>query len=206
MTTETITAADISPAERTLRIELLALDLSTCTRCLAADRSLRSALDMAGEVLEASGRLVEVERIRVESAEQAFALRLVSSPTIRVAGHDVALELRESPCGSEACTDGCGDQVACRVWVHHGREYTEPPVAMIVEAILRHADAGAPPRAPAGEAPYELPQNLARFFSGRAAPAGGACCSPSERESCCEPAAKEACCAGAATGGACGCR
>jgi Domain of unknown function (DUF2703) len=44
----------------------------------------------------------------------------------------------ESSCGSEACTDGCGDQIACRVWVHRGREYTEPPVAMIVDAILGH--------------------------------------------------------------------
>jgi len=107
MATETINAADTSEAVGALRIELSFLDLTTCTRCLAADRNLCSALDMAREALEASGRLVEVDRILVQSAEQARALRLVSSPTIRVAGHDIALELRESSCGSEACTDGC---------------------------------------------------------------------------------------------------
>jgi hypothetical protein len=36
--------------------------------------------------------------------------------SIRVNGRDVALELRESSCGSEACTDGCGEPIACHVW------------------------------------------------------------------------------------------
>jgi Domain of unknown function (DUF2703) len=97
-----------------LRIEFLFLDLITCTRYLGADRSLESELDIVREVLQATGAAVEVEvevdRILVESAEQARALRFVSSPTVRVDGHDVALELRESLCGSEACGDRCGDQ------------------------------------------------------------------------------------------------
>ena len=99
-----------------LRIEFLLLDLITCTRCLGADRSLESALDIVREVLQATGVEVEVEKILVESAEQARALRFVRSPTVRVDGHDVVLALRESLCGAEACGDGCGDQIACRVW------------------------------------------------------------------------------------------
>src|SRR3954467_12913196 len=91
-----------------LRLEFLFLDLTTCSRCLGADRSLESALDVVREVLQATGVELEVDKILVESAEQARALRFVSSPTIRVDGHDVALELRESSCGSEACSDGCG--------------------------------------------------------------------------------------------------
>jgi hypothetical protein len=102
----------------------------------------------------------------------------------------IALELRESSRGSEPCSDGCGDQIACCVWVHRGREYTEPPVAMIVDAILAHvygASSGAPVAAN-----YELPDNLAHFF---AASSGGACpIAPAPRTSC-----RRSCCASTAT-------
>jgi hypothetical protein len=191
-----------------LRIEFLFLDLTTCARCLGADRSLESALGVVREVLQATDVELEVDKILVESAEQARALRFVSSPTIRVDGHDVALELRESSCGSEACSDGCGEQIACRVWVHRGREYTEPPVAMIVDAVLGHVYGGAPPRGARQREPYVLPENLARFFSaktGSAESEESACCSASEQESCCEAEAKADCC-GAGTGEGCGCR
>jgi hypothetical protein len=191
-----------------LRIEFLFLDLTTCARCLGADRSLESALGVVREVLQATDVELEVDKILVESAEQARALRFVSSPTIRVDGHDVALELRESSCGSEACSDGCGEQIACRVWVHRGREYTEPPVAMIVDAVLGHVYGGAPPRGAREREPSVLPENLARFFSARtgsAASEESACCAASEQESCCEADAKADCC-GAGTGEGCGCR
>ena len=188
-----------------LRIDFLFLDSTSCTRCLAADRSLESAIDAVRDVLRASGVDVEVNKVLVESAERARALRFVSSPTIRVDGRDVALELRESSCGSEACTDGCGDQIACRVWVHRGQEYTEPPVAMIIEAILAHVYGGTRSgvASVASAGAYELPQSLARFFSGRAVAEQSACCTPSERESCCAEAATEECCV-ASTAGAAG--
>jgi hypothetical protein len=191
-----------------LRIEFLFLDLTSCTRCLGTDRSLGSALDIVHEVLEATGVGVEVDKILVKSAEQARALRLVSSPTIRVDDRDVALELRESSCGSEACTDGCGDQIACRVWVHRGREYTEPPVGMIVDAILGHVYGGTPASTRSAAASFELPANLARFFAGKAASAASkerACCPPAEQRSCCSADAKEDCCDAAREEG-CGCR
>lgn len=206
MAVETSARSHAAPTSDRLRIEFLFLDLTSCTRCLGADRSLESALDIVGEVLEATGVEVEVDKILVESAEQARALRFVSSPTIRVDGRDVALELRESSCGSEACTDGCGDQIACRVWVHRGREYTEPPVAMIVDAILEHVYSGPSPRARVVAQSYELPENLARFFSGKAASAQErAYCPPAEQQSCCDADAKDGCC-DAAPGEGCGCR
>jgi hypothetical protein len=192
-------------AARKLRIEFLFLDLTTCTRCLGADQSLASAVEVVREVLEATGVEVALEKILVESEKQARALGFVSSPTIRVDGRDVALELRESSCGSEACTDGCGDQIACRVWFYRGREYTEPPVAMIVEAILERVY-GATPLPDASEpARYELPENLARFFAGRTAAAESACCAPTDQESCCDVEAKDDCC-GTATEQECACR
>jgi Domain of unknown function (DUF2703) len=137
--------------------------------------------------------------------------------SIRVNGRDVALELRES--GSGACTDGCGEPIACRVWVHAGEEYTEPPVAMIVDAIPPAVYAGADVGAEADAEPYELPLNLERFFARKlpaeppqapaqaaaAAPLVAGCCSPAEQRSCCDPEHKAECC-GATTGRSCGCR
>ena len=188
-----------------LRIEFLFLDLTTCTRCLGADRGLETALDVVRDVLDAAGVEVEVDKVLVASEEQARALRFVSSPTIRVDGRDVALELRESSCGSEACTDGCGDHIACRVWVYRGEEYTEPPVAMIVDAILKRVYGDAPQGAAPEPGGYELPENLARFYAGKAAAAESACCEPAEQETCCAPEAKADCC-GAEHEAGCGCR
>jgi hypothetical protein len=194
-----------------LRIDFLFLDLETCTRCRGTDRNLESALESARELLTATGTEVEVNKVRVDSAELARELRFESSPTIRVNHRDVALELRESSCGSEACTDGCGESIACRVWVHAGEEYTEPPVAMIIDAILREVYGGAiVAPAPYAEL-YELPENLERFFAGTVlaetvqAPAQAECCSPAAQGSCCDPEDKAECCS-TATGGSCGCR
>jgi hypothetical protein len=218
MNAEMITTAAAPSSAQTLRIDFLFLDLTTCTRCRGTDRSLGAALTAVADVLQAAGIEVEVNKVHVASAEQAHALRFVTSPTIRINGTDIALELRESSCGSEACTDGCGDQIACRVWVHHGQEYTEPPPAMIVEAILRHVYGTAPEPMPARR--YELPDNLRRFFAGKAASAQpapsipdtqppeaahSACCPVAEQDTCCDASAKPQCCGGGTEQG-CGCR
>jgi hypothetical protein len=201
-----------TPTETTLtpdrlRVDFLFVDRTTCTRCRGADDSPDSAFELVCDVLAATGIDVEVEKIQVESAEQARELRFVSSPTIRLNGHDVALELRESSCGSEACTDGCGEEIACRVWVHRGREYTQPPVAMIVDAILRAVYAGAVVSCQPEAEPYEFPENLERCFAGKAMAqtAEAACCPPAEQRSCCEPEDKADCC-GDSSGEGCGCR
>jgi Domain of unknown function (DUF2703) len=187
MSAVSIAAADGPPMLGRVRIDFLFLDLTTCTRCLGADRSLESALEVVGDVLRASGVEVAVNKVLVESAEQARALRFLSSPTIRVDGQDIAFELRESACGSEACTDGCGTQTACRVWVHRGVEYTEPPVAMVVDAILRRVYGNAPAAGATRPASYELPENLARFFAGRAGSAS------SSQSPCCGDAVEAGC-------------
>lgn len=218
MSVEMITAAPAPRSAQKLRIDFLFLDLTICTRCRGTDRSLGAALTAVADVLQAAGIEVEVNKLHVASEEQARALRFVSSPTIRVNGADIALELRESSCGSEACTDGCGDQITCRVWVHHGQEYAEPPPAMIVEVILRHVYGATAEPVPARR--YELPENLRRFFAGKAASARpaqsipdaqrteaahGACCPVAEQQTCCHASAKPDCCGGATEPG-CGCQ
>ncbi len=213
MSVEMITTAAEPRSAQKLRIDFLFLDLTTCTRCRGTDRSLGAALTAVADVLQAAGIEVEVNQVHVTTEEQARALRFVSSPTIRLNGADIALELRESSCGTEVCTDGCGDQIACRVWVYRGQEYTEPPPAMIVDAILRHVydTAPKPALAPLG---YELPENLRRFFAGKAASARPwepteavqtGCCPIAEQQTCCDASAKPDCCGSSAEQG-CGCQ
>jgi hypothetical protein len=183
------------------------LDLETCTRCRGTDANLEAALDGVKQVLDLAGVDISVRKTLVGSAEQARALGFVSSPTIRVNGQDVALELRESSCAEcgEAC--GCNGAIDCRIWVWQGEEHTEAPPAMIVDAILRGVYSEQAPAIPAATAAVEVPDNLARFFAGKAqadaAPA--ACCSAAEQSSCCEPSQKASCC-GDASSGSCGCR
>jgi len=219
MSVETITVAEAQRSPRKLQIDFLFLDLTTCTRCRGTDRSLSEALTVVADVLQAAGIEAEVHKVHVASEELARAWHFVSSPTIRVNGADIALELRESSCGSEACTDGCGDDIDCRVWVHNGQDYTEPPPEMIVDAILRRVY-GAPvePAKPPTRR-YEMPENLGRFFAGKASSAQPArsipdaqpteavqpgCCPPAEQDTCCDASAKADCCAGATEQG-CGC-
>ncbi|MBA2519563.1 MAG: DUF2703 domain-containing protein [Chloroflexia bacterium] len=194
-------------ATRELVIDFMYLDLETCTRCRGTDANLEAALADSTRVLDAAGVDVSVRKTLVASAEQARALGFVSSPTIRVNGRDIALELRESSCAEcgEAC--GCDGDIDCRVWVWQGQEHTQAPTAMIVDAILREAYSNQERAAASAPGAAGVPGNLERFFAGKArlvAPDAG-CCSPAEQAACCEPSAKASCC-GDASSGACGCR
>ena len=151
------------PQSRKLVIDLLYLDLSVCDRCQGTDQSLDDAVFEVAKVLETANIEVTLNKIHITSEEQAIALRFLSSPTIRVNGRDIQLEAHENKC--EACGDLCGDDVDCRVWVYQGQEYTIPPKAMIIEAILREAFGGVNSENPIKQAEYKLPENLKNFFS-----------------------------------------
>jgi hypothetical protein len=191
---------------RQIVIDFLYLDLETCTRCRGTDANLEAALAQVGHVLDAAGMEVTVRKTLVASAEQAQALGFVSSPTIRVNGQDIALELRESSCAEcgEAC--GCEGSIDCRVWIWQGQEYTQAPPAMIVDAILR-AVYGSATHGAAPVPPAAVPENLARFFAGKEllARETASCCSATEQAACCEPSQKASCC-GEAAPGSCGCQ
>ena len=161
-----------SPHAGPLAIEFLYLDLDTCTRCQGAEANLDAAIAEAAAQLGARGAPVTVEKVHVETLEQARALRFAASPTIRVNGRDVALEVKENAC--DACSAIAQAPVTCRAWPYEGAEHAVPPVPMIVEALLRAAADG-----PAAEPPAPLDEaNLARFFAGKAGAAdcaGGGC-------------------------------
>jgi len=181
-------------SQQTKRIEIdfMYIDLELCTRCKGTDANLETAIETVRSVLESAGSEVQVRKILVESERQAVELGFVSSPTIRVDGQDVAVELRESNCAScgEAC--GCEGQVDCRVWVYEGKEYTVAPVQMIVDAILS-AVYSTNQDMPTATSAAPVPENLKRFFAAKAA--RSACCTEEEQSACCEPSAKSTCCA-----------
>jgi hypothetical protein len=193
---------------RKVAIDFLYLDLDTCDRCIGTNTNLDAALDQIAHLLQAAGIQVLVQKTHVASEDQARKLRFVSSPTLRVNGQDVALELRESPCGAEACT--CNGGIDCRVWVWQGQELTEAPTPMTVDAILGEVYGGSDRPVTEALLPEDVPENLKRFFaSKREQPSNQAtemsCCSATEQATCCEPSAKTSCC-GAAPAGSCGCQ
>jgi Domain of unknown function (DUF2703) len=189
---------------RPLEIEFLYLDLTECTRCVDTGTRLEQALALLAPVLTETGWEARLKKTHVTTEEQARALCFSSSPTVRIDGRDIQLESRESGCGD--CGKLCKDSsVTCREWQFQGKWFTSPPKGIFVEAIL-NAMARTPREALPAAGPFELPDNLRRFFANRKAGAGSrtGCCSESaaktEHGGCCEskPSGKaaEGCCQG----------
>ena len=153
--------AEETTEKRQIVIDFLYLDLEVCTWCKGTGESLDGALAEVSKVLAASGVTVVVNRIHVDSAEKAGQLRFASSPTIRVNGRDIQLDGKESKC--ESCGDLCGDEVDCRIWLYQGKEYTSPPQAMIIDAILREVYGQTQVREDSPDK-FVVPENLKKFF------------------------------------------
>lgn len=167
-------ALSLPGVPRTAVVDFLFLDLSGCERCQSSGASIEGALVALEGVLRGTGARVELRRTQVTNVEHARELRFVSSPTIRVNGRDIAAQVVESECGAEGC--GCKPGTSCRAWRYGGREFTEAPVGLIVDAILSELYARKP-RLPSPDPAYELPDNLRRAFAAEKATASkGGCC------------------------------
>lgn len=195
-------------ARQRINIDFLCIDLEVCKRCIKTHANLELALSEILHILEMAGVEVALRKTLVASEAQAQALDFFSSPTIRVNGKDIALEFRESRCAScEACA--CNGAVNCRVWVFQGKEYNEAPKAMIIDAILREVY-GPMAAQESSVQSRDVPEDLRRFFKGKAAKAASAaaeespCCPPAEQAVCCKASDKPACC-GAPHTKSCGC-
>jgi hypothetical protein len=155
-------------AKKEIEIEFLYLDLSSCEPCQGSESNLEEALQEVSLLLEKTGAEVFVKKIHVESYEQALALGFVSSPTIRLNGRDVALEVKENYCSS--CSDLSGTETFCRVWNFQGEEFSTVPKPLVVEAVLKEIY-GAGRKETTLEASAEQIEksldNLKRFFEGR---------------------------------------
>lgn len=147
--------------KRQIIIDFLYLDLSICKRCQGTETNLDDAVNEVSTVLRAAGFELIVNKININSRELATKYHFLSSPTIRVNGRDIALELKESSC--KECGELCGDSVECRVWVVDGIEYTEPPKSMIINTILKEVYGGHSSSLSTKEK-YQIPQNLINFF------------------------------------------
>jgi hypothetical protein len=194
----------MDPLIRTLPVEFLYLDLDTCTRCRATDATLREAIELTRPALHAVGSAVVVTTTHVADAALARQVGFVSSPTIRVNGHDIGGELVES-----ACSDGCacGGRIDCRDWIYRGRRSTEPPVGLIVEALMRAASVpdGTATTRPEDRA-EDLPENLRRYFTPAVVEQPGGCCEQTARDTCCAAEDKATCCGADLESQACGCQ
>ena len=149
-------------ATKKILIDFLYLDLEVCTRCQGTDEVLDEAVADVQQILQAAGASVEINKVNINTADLAIQYQFVSSPTIRINGRDIDVDVKESLC--ESCGDLCGDSVDCRVWTYQGVEYNQPPKAMIVNALLQ-AIYGAPvDNSEIQEKPYQLPENLKKFY------------------------------------------
>lgn len=155
-----------------VQIEYLFLDLQTCDRCIGTDQVLEEVVRAITPALELAGYQVEYQKIEISTPELAVQYSFLSSPTVRVNGHDICPTVMESDCG--CCGQISGTDVNCRVFEYDGQTYEVPPKTMLAEAILRGVfvltndqKCGC----------YTLPDNLKTFFDGKKQKSGTCCCS-----------------------------
>lgn len=151
--------------QKDLDIDFMYLDLSVCTWCQSTEANLEEAIAEVAHVLEATGVTVNVNKIHIQSEQQARDLGFISSPTIRINGQDIQLDVKEALCDS--CGDLCGDSVDCRIWTYQGKEYTAPPKGMIIDAILREVYGGSKRNIDTPPKTTDVPENLKKFFAAK---------------------------------------
>jgi hypothetical protein len=144
-------------------VDYLYLDLDTCDRCIGTDKVLDEVMMALTPALEIAGYKVEYNKIEMKTAEIARQYKFLSSPTIRLNGHDICQSVTENRCG--CCSDISGTDVNCRVFQYKGELYEVPPKEMLAEAILNLVFGQVETGCSCGE--YELPENLKTFYEGK---------------------------------------
>jgi hypothetical protein len=156
-------ADEASGVKRSLNVDLLAIDLTSCRRCVPTGDQLKRAVDLLTPVAAALGVEIKYNEIVVQTAREAKTHALLSSPTIRINGRDIDQDIRESLC--ESCGDLTDNNtlVDCREWHYRGKVYYAAPLPLLVEAIMAamleiEATTAVP------EPIDELPENMQRYF------------------------------------------
>jgi len=154
-------------AMKVLNIDLLVIDLETCKRCVPTGDELKKAVQILKPTADALGIELRHREIVVQTSADAMLNALLSSPTIRLNGRDIAQDIHESVCES------CGDltenntSVDCREWHYRGQVYPSVPLPLLMEAIMEamlNIDQ-LPPVTPTP--PNKLPENLQRYFENK---------------------------------------
>ena len=167
----------LQEVRKVLNVDLIVIELSTCKRCVPTGDQLRAAVKLLTPVAEALGIELRHHETVVQTSGEAKEIALLSSPTIRLNGRDIAQYIRESLCES------CGDltdnntSVDCREWHYRGKVYSAAPVAMLVEALmeamLKIDEIPSVPPTPF----KDLPENLIRYFDNKKHAGTSSCCS-----------------------------
>jgi hypothetical protein len=173
---EDLTVGGKEPIEtKVLNIALLVIDLSVCARCVPTGDQLQKAMRLLAPVAEAMGIELKYQAIVIQSEAEAKQHALISSPTIRINGRDIAQDIRESAC--ESCGDLTENNIIidCREWHYAGKVYYSAPLPLLLEAIMKAMlNIDKEPLTPT--APLEeLPENLKRYFDNKKR-GGNSCC------------------------------
>ncbi len=153
----------VQTEKKILNAELLVIDLTSCARCVPTGNELKRSISLLAPVADALGIELKYREIVIQTAQEAKALGLLSSPTIRLNGRDIVPAIHESLC--ESCVDLTedGTLVNCRVWHYRGKVYNAAPLPLLIEAIMRAMlDIDTPPVVP--EPIAVLPENIQRYF------------------------------------------
>lgn len=153
--------------KKIMQVDLIVIDLSTCQRCVPTGDQLREAVRLLTPVGEALGIELRYGELVVQTPEEARNAALLSSPTIRINGRDIAQDIRESLC--ESCGDLTENNTAvdCREWHYRGRVYSAAPIAMLVESIMQ-AMLKIDEFQLINPTPlFDLPENLKRYFANK---------------------------------------
>jgi len=150
-----------------LEVDMTAADKASCSSCNAAVSRVREAVDTLRPVFEVLGIDLSVAQLTVSDLTQAKALGLRSSPMIRVGDIDLYPEHRE------AAPDGSGWTETERIWRWDGTTHDHPPLAMVIDAVLRaYAHQATAGRSSIGIPPY-VRQFLQKPPSAQPTPASG---------------------------------
>lgn len=170
-------AKETSATKKVLNVDLLVINLDTCKRCVPTGDQLKTAVQLLKPVAEALGIELRHHEIVVQTLAEAKANALLSSPTIRLNGRDIAQDIRESLC--ESCGDLTNNNTSidCREWHYRGKVFSYAPLPLLTEAIMgamQNIDE-MPLVVPAPL--KKLPKNLQRYFDNRKeGKSGSACC------------------------------
>lgn len=159
---------------KVLNVDLLVINLDSCKRCVPTGDQLETAVQLLKPVADALGITLRHHEIVVQTPAEAKVNALLSSPTIRLNGRDIAQDIHESVC--ESCGDLTNNNtsVDCREWHHRGKVFPYAPLPLLMEAIMS-ALLNIDEMPLVVPAPLEgLPENLQRYFDNKKV--GSSCC------------------------------
>ena len=167
-----------------LTVDFLYLDLSVCTRCQTSENNLDDSLQTIVGLLGDIGHTITLNKIFIETEAQTIQHQFISSPTIRINGRDIEMTVKESYCST--CSSLTNEaSIYCRTWNYKGKEYSAPPQALIIDAILKEIYNTELDKPNNTSDMYQLPKNLKDYFDNKDQLCANVNKRPKDSEVCC---------------------